>query len=262
MLILRMVETLPFHEIVGRRSVNSTYLPRVVAGTSGTLGEARDRSDQSAQMPKGIDAETGLSDWSGAGAGQPEASDETLFDQLRGGDREALAILFRRYARLVRGIAHRILRSAAEADDLVQEVFLFLFRKGTLFDPALGSARSWIVQVTYDRAIDRRRYLASRHFYNSVELDEGIIGANNLRLEIAFYEQSIEGILGREILKRIEDALSEDQRRTINLHFFEGYTLDEIAGLIGQTIGNVRNHYYRGLEKMRRQIFQAKLRVK
>lgn len=193
---------------------------------------------------------------------QNKASDETLFDQLREGDREALAILFRRYARLVRGVAYRILLNASEADDLVQDVFLFIFRKSGLFNHELGSARSWIVQVTYHRAVDRRRYLVSRHFYRSVELEDEITGANDFRQEIAFYEQSIEGVLGKEVLKRIDNALSDDQRRTINLHFFEGYTLDEIAGLIGQTIGNVRNHYYRGLEKMRQQIFRAKLRVK
>jgi RNA polymerase sigma-70 factor (ECF subfamily) len=244
---------------VGRRAVNLTYLPRVAVGTSGVVRGACESSDQSAQISKGIDAETGLS---GRSAGLPKVSDEVLFEQLREGDREALAILFRRYARLVRGVAYRILLNASEADDLVQEVFLFIFRKSGLFNHELGSARSWIVQVTHHRAVDRRRYLSSRHFYKSVELENEITGANGFRQEIAFYEQSIEGVLGKEILKKIDNALSEDQRRTINLHFFEGYTLDEIAGLLGQTIGNVRNHYYRGLEKMRQQIFRAKLRVK
>ena len=64
-----------------------------------------------------------------------------------------------------RGVAFRILRDASEADDLLQEVFLFVHRKANIFDPSKASVRSWIVQMTYQRAIDRRRYLQSRHFY-------------------------------------------------------------------------------------------------
>ena len=63
-----------------------------------------------------------------------EASDEKLLEQVRDGEREALALLFRRHARAVRNVAIRILRDEAEADDLVQEVFLFIFRKAALFD--------------------------------------------------------------------------------------------------------------------------------
>ncbi len=189
-------------------------------------------------------------------------SDELLLEQVRCGEKEALGILFRRYARLVRAVAYRILRDASEADDLLQEVFLFIFRRSALFDATRGHARSWIVQVTYARAIDRRRYLVSRHFYTNLELKDPAICRAEPSAEIAFYEQTMEGILGKEMLKKIDNSLSEDQRRTIQLYFFEGYTLEEIAGRIGQSLGNVRNHHYRGLERMRQIIFAAKLRAK
>jgi RNA polymerase sigma-70 factor (ECF subfamily) len=91
-------------------------------------------------------------------------SDEALMEQLGTGNKDALALLFRRYARMVRAVAYRILRNPSEAEDLLQDVFLFLFLKSQLFDRARGPARSWIVQVTYHRAIDRRRYLISRRF--------------------------------------------------------------------------------------------------
>ena len=97
----------------------------------------------------------------GAAAGlaiaETDLSDEVLVAQVCGGSREALAILFRRYARLVHTVANRILRDSAEADDLLQEVFLFIHRKGGAFDASKSSARSWIVQMAYHRAIDRRR---------------------------------------------------------------------------------------------------------
>ena len=73
-----------------------------------------------------------------------EATDEMLLKELREGANEALGILFRRYAHMVRNVAYRILRSEAEADDLVQEVFLFVFRKAGLFDPP--RLREWLLQ--------------------------------------------------------------------------------------------------------------------
>ena len=99
-----------------------------------------------------------------------DASDECLMVRISEGNRESLAVLFRRYSRLVRGVALRILRDDSEADDLLQELFLFVHRKASIFDSQKSSLRSWIVQMTYQRAIDRRRYLQSRHFYTHLEL--------------------------------------------------------------------------------------------
>ncbi|MFP5227634.1 MAG: RNA polymerase sigma factor [Acidobacteriota bacterium] len=179
-------------------------------------------------------------------------------DQVRTGDQEALGTLFRRYARMVRSVACRILRDTAEADDLVQEVFLFVFHKASLFDPALGSVRSWLIQVAWHRAIDRRRYLTSRHFYTSVEIADDLLTSGPAPGLLKLYEESMEGALGRDALRRIDESLSEDQRRVIHLYFFEGNTVGEIAALLGQTAGNIRNHYYRALEKMRRAVFPSK----
>src|ERR1700719_3060128 len=93
-----------------------------------------------------------------AASGVPSPSDELLDERLmiRVGEKggEALALLFRRYSRLVRGVALRILRDASEADDLLQDVFLFVHCQAPIFDPHKCSVRSWIVQMTYQRAID------------------------------------------------------------------------------------------------------------
>lgn len=186
-----------------------------------------------------------------------DPTDEVLLKEVWTGNKDALTILFRSYARLVRTVACRILRNEAEADDLVQEVFLFIFRKADLFDAARGNARSWIVQVTYHRAIDRRRYLASRHFYKGEALDDRMLSDTS----VVHYEESMEGKLGRATLREIEEALSEDQHRVLDLYFYEGFALSEIAEAMGQTVGNIRNHYYRGLEKMRRHILGAKSRA-
>jgi RNA polymerase sigma-70 factor (ECF subfamily) len=189
-------------------------------------------------------------------------SDELLMEQVRQGTMEALVPLFRRHAHAVRSVAARILRNDAEADDLVQEVFLFVFRKAALFDPLQGTARSWIVQVTYHRAIDRRRYLTSRRYYTFQDVDASAQEPPDDRREIASWERSLEGVWGRKTAAELRSLLSADQLRTIELHFFEGYTLEEIAERMGQSLVNVRHHYYRGLEKLRKPAFARKLQPK
>ncbi|MGA2535946.1 MAG: RNA polymerase sigma factor [Terracidiphilus sp.] len=189
-----------------------------------------------------------------------EISDELLLEQVRDGAKDALAFLFRRHARSVRNVAYRILRNEAEADDLVQEVFLFIFRKAALFDVAGGAARSWIFQVAYHRAFDRRRHLTSRNFYTNKELEDIAFRLADPRKEPLFHELSIEGIFGKEMTARFNARLTAEQRETIQLFFFEGYALREIAELTGRSLVNVRNHYYRGLERLRKYVLPEKMR--
>ncbi|MBB6142996.1 RNA polymerase sigma-70 factor (ECF subfamily) [Silvibacterium bohemicum] len=191
-----------------------------------------------------------------------EISDEALLEQVCQGTREALGILFRRHARTVRNVAYRILRNEAEAEDLVQEIFIFIYRKAALFNVSGGTARSWIVQVTYHRAFDRRRHLITRHFYTSQEIDDAALNMADRRYEILFSEWSLEDVWGRDWAEKLRELLSPSQLSTIELYFFEGYTFDEIAGRLGQTLSNTYNHYYRGLEKLRKSAFARKLRSK
>jgi RNA polymerase sigma-70 factor (ECF subfamily) len=191
-----------------------------------------------------------------------DISNEVLLQQVCQGTKEALAQLFRRHAGTVRNVAYRILRNEEEADDLVQDVFVYIFRKAALFRASRGPALSWIVQVAYHRAFDRRRRLITRHFYASLGLEEAALTVPDRSSETSSYEWSLEGVWGRESAAKLRELLSPSQLTTIELYFFEGYTLEEIAERLGQTLGNVRHHYYRGLEKLRRPAFAGKLRSK
>jgi RNA polymerase sigma-70 factor (ECF subfamily) len=191
---------------------------------------------------------------------ESEISDESLIAQICGGSREALADLFRRHARIVRGVAYRVLRDASEADDLLQDIFLLIHRKCGMFDASRGPARFWILQMTYHRAIARRRYLNSRHFYTRVDLDDAGRELADPRTDSSRFIDSAHGQLGREGIDRFFAELSEDQRETLRLFFVDGYTLTEIATKLNQTRGNVKHHYFRGLEKLRKQLFDSKLR--
>jgi RNA polymerase sigma-70 factor, ECF subfamily len=189
----------------------------------------------------------------------PEASDESLLLQIAAGDREALAALFQRYVGLTRGLVVRILRDTAEAEDLVQDLFIYLQRRCAIFDSSKSSARSWIIQMAYHRAIERRRYLTARQFYsreNEEAMRDHVVGVPTDESDY-----SAEAVFGRNGLGNVFESLSEDQRETLRLYFFDGFTLAEIAVKLGQPHANVRHHYYRGLGKLRKQMFGTTVRV-
>jgi len=155
-------------------------------------------------------------------------------------------------------VGRRILRNDAEADDLVQEVFLYIHRKSTLFDSLKSSARSWIFQIAYTQAFLRRRQLKALGYYASGiadKLSEIELGESSG----ADYDRTVEGLFGRNGWRKILDALTREQQETLKLHFFEGYTFSEIAEKLGQSYANVRNHHYRALEKLRRHLSENEL---
>jgi len=178
-------------------------------------------------------------------------SDEELLEAVGDGSKEALGVLFRLHGRVVFTVAWRILRDQSEADDLRQEVFLYLFEHAKLFDARKATALSWIIQITYHRAIDRRRYLSFRQHYKLEALDEQTVGPT-------VQEVLTDQLDGKVILDRLRGQLTSDQQQTLELHFFEGYSFREIAEKTSQPVGNVRHHYYRALDRLRSNLFPQK----
>ena len=100
------------------------------------------------------------------GIAEAEISDEALILRLQGKDISALGFLYRRYARAVYSVCARIIRDSAEAEDLVHEVFLALYKRCASFDAKKGTARSWLLQLTYHKCFDWRDYLKARHGFH------------------------------------------------------------------------------------------------
>lgn len=226
------------------------------AGAKGLQPSPAEATESLASLISTVVVESATPDIDGP---RTPVSDEGLMARLCCGDQEALASLFRRYARIVRGVAYRVLRDPSEADDLLQDIFLLIHRLCTTFDSSKGSARFWILQITYRRAISRRRYLTSRHFYNRIDLDDAANQLVDPRANTGHFEDSLDGMLGHRNLQKIFEELSENQRHALLLRFVEGYTLEEIAEKLGQSRANIKNHYFRGLEKLRKHIFGGKL---
>jgi RNA polymerase sigma-70 factor (ECF subfamily) len=186
-------------------------------------------------------------------------SDELLISFVQAGELEALGTLFRRYAKVVHSIGRRILRDDAEAEDLVQDVFLYIHRKSGIFNPAKGTASSWIIQTIYYQALQRRMKLTASHYYSPSEIEDGCAEATFAAFAPTQCDHSAEIVFGRSKWREILTTLSDDQWETLRMHFFEGYTLSEIARKRGQSVGNIRHHFYRGLEALRKKVFPDEL---
>ncbi|SRR6266403_1594548 len=175
-------------------------------------------------------------------------SDEVLIELLQRENHDALALLFDRHHRLVLHVASKILRDNGEAEDVMQEVFFEIFQKVASFDPMRGSAKTWILQYAYHRSLDRRHYLNVRQFYDRTEISD-------LNISEPYYSSYRWNGLSFEewarILKQGIVTLNEKQRRTIELGYFQGLELREIATAMDESLPNVRNYYYRGIKKLR-----------
>jgi RNA polymerase sigma-70 factor (ECF subfamily) len=180
---------------------------------------------------------------------KPNMTDEDVMQRLRNGDPDALPILFDRFHRLVMKIALRILRDAGEAEDVTQEIFLEIFNKAGQFDPAKGSAKTWILQYAYHRSLSRRHYLALRNFYDRHQTTELEVLESN-RVDISWRGLTCEE--WRRVIEQGLATLNEKQRKTVEMVCFQGLLLSEIAERTKESLPNVRHYYYRGLQALRK----------
>lgn len=178
-------------------------------------------------------------------------SDEALMLHLSGGHHDALAVLFDRYHRLVLNVALRILRDSSEAEDLMQSVFLEIFRSAAQFDAAKGTTKIWILQYAYHRSFNRRQYLSLRGMYERPEES-----APAQKLPATSSTQSLGVLESARLVQQALSRLSRTQKEIMELAFYEGLTMSEIAERTGESFDGVRHHYYRGLEKLRSMLCQ------
>jgi RNA polymerase sigma-70 factor, ECF subfamily len=176
-------------------------------------------------------------------------SDEDLMEQLRNGQPDALPILFDRFHRLVLKIALRILRDPGEAEDVMQDIFLEIFNKADRFDRTKGSAKTWILQYAYHRSLSRRQYLALRNFYDRHKTTEIEIAESN---SIDIVWRGLTFLEWRRVIQQGLATLTDKQRKTLELACFQGLLLSEIAERTRESLPNVRHHYYRGLQALRK----------
>ncbi len=188
-----------------------------------------------------------------AGVAEAEISDEALILRLQEKDISALGLLYRRYARVVYSVCARIIRDPHEAEDLVHEVFLSLYKRCGSFDANKGTARSWLVHLTYNKCFDWRDYLKARHGFHQgngegkapATPSESMDEQDPTEFKISLGD--IEALLAR---------LPKEQQLTFQMRV-AGYTFCEIAEKLGCSPGNAKHHAYRGIQRLRRIVFDG-----
>lgn len=174
-------------------------------------------------------------------------SDEELTHHVATGRHDALAVLFDRYHRLVFDVALRIVRDPGEAEDVVQNVFLDVFRAMANFDSRKGILKVWLLQYAYHRALHRKRHLVSNHFYRWEDLEAAIeVGSGR-----ALWGELPEVVrLAEEMLENLKPR----QRSVVEMTYYEGLTAEEIARRLGKSPHVVRHDLHRGLGVLRRML--------
>lgn len=172
-------------------------------------------------------------------AGFLHEPDSTLLSLIEKGDERALSVLFERHSRLVYGVALRVLSDPAAAEDVMQEIFLTVWRKPLKFQGERGDLRGWLTVVSRNRAIDTLRQRRP-----SALLEEmGLVSSSDVAGEA-------ERHLLLEKIREALQSLPEEQRNALELSFFEGCTHEEIAKRLNHPLGTVKTRIRAALQTL------------
>lgn len=171
----------------------------------------------------------------------PMQHDAALLILVHEGDEQAMASLFDRYSRIVYSVALRVLRDTAAAEDVLQEVFLQLWRSPDGFMATRGSLGGWLAVVSRNRSIDVLRRKRPTEQVDQMEL------ASSYDLAA---EAEHNGMMDKA--RSVIQSLPPDQRKTIEMAFFDGLTHAEIAAMTGEPLGTVKTRMRGGLSTLRK----------
>lgn len=169
-------------------------------------------------------------------------SDEALVALAARSEQLALAELYDRYGRPAYGLALRVLRDEALAEDAVQEAFLALWRTASRFMPERGTASTWILTLVHRRAVDLVRREERRRADTLEQAPEPGGGAAD---EEAWLH------LQRERVQHALKQLPDQQREAIELAYYAGFTQSELAERLGQPLGTIKSRMFMGLSRLR-----------
>ena len=170
-----------------------------------------------------------------------QLSDESLLVAVAGSDEQALGELYDRFGRAAYGLALRILRDAALAEDAVQEAFLQVWRGASGYQPERAKASTWVLTFVHRRAVD----LVRREERRRGEPVEGLPEPTSPGADEAAVVRS-----RREIVQDALGQLPVEQREAIELAYYGGLTQSELAERLSQPLGTIKSRMFTGLQRL------------
>jgi RNA polymerase sigma-70 factor (ECF subfamily) len=198
----------------------------------GEAGSAGDRPARRASGP--------------AGSAAPEVPDAALVARVTQGDGRALELLWERYSRPCAALARRLLIDEGLAQDVVQEVFLTLWRQPARYDPERGGFASWLLAMTHHKAVDVVRREEHRRSRRASE--EVLDGKEDTTTRV---DEAVWTAVRRERVRHALAGLPPVQKEALGLAYFGGYTQREIAEMTGTPLGTVKTRMLAGMRRLR-----------
>jgi RNA polymerase sigma-70 factor, ECF subfamily len=171
--------------------------------------------------------------------------DARLAERIRAGQAQALGELYDRYAGTALAVALRVVADRSEAEDVVHDAFVAVWKKIDRFDAGRGSLRAWLLTVVRNRAIDRVRVRRA-----TVDVDDADERSLLRTGPNPTWEDALQRTSAADVRLALA-ALPEEQRRAVELAYFEGYTYREVAEVTGVAAGTAAGRLRLGLAKLR-----------
>jgi RNA polymerase sigma-70 factor, ECF subfamily len=173
-----------------------------------------------------------------------EASDAQLVTLIARFSEVALAEVYRRHGGAVYGLARKVLNNQAEAEDVAQEVFLRLWNQPERFDPSRGNLRSFLLTQSHARAVDTIRSLTSARRREIADAASTAGGRYDV------HREAWDVMVSEEVLRALR-GLPEEERRAIELAYFEGHTYVQVAQILDVPEGTIKGRIRNGMRRMR-----------
>jgi RNA polymerase sigma-70 factor (ECF subfamily) len=179
-------------------------------------------------------------------------ADEEAMQLVQEGNPRAFELIYDRHGGPAFSLAYRMVGNRVTAEDITQEAFLSIWRSRLRYDQSRGSVRTWVLGIVHNRAIDalRRSMVHDRRREAIETVEERHEAKERTDVEAARREEA-------RSIRTALDTLPDDQRRTIELAYFGGFSHSQIADLLNEPIGTVKGRMRLGLEKMRRQLTEG-----
>src|SRR5580692_4723319 len=170
---------------------------------------------------------------------------DLLLVRVARGDQAAFEAVYDRLAGPIYGLIRKVVRDAAQSEEVAQEVMLEIWRSACRFDPAKGSAMTWAMMIAHRRAVDRVRSATAE-----TQRDQKS-AAGAVSIEVDVVAEAVEANLDRERVRRCLDSLTDIQRETVTLAYYGGYSYREVAGVLSVALGTIKTRIRDGLIRMR-----------